>query len=184
MATANRTKKAYADALKQLLPFTPIEKIYVAQLCEICGLHRKSFYYHFQDKYDLLNWTFKTEIIEPLMKEEYEGFYQFMDRLIHRIDEERKFYEAAFRTEKLTSFGNTFASSFQDFFIEQIKFFIGKYHPKAFVPSTSVTPQQQMNYYLDTLGGSIMGNIQQWLLEKPKLSADQYAQLMITTKAL
>lgn len=29
-----------------------------------CGMNRKSFYYHFCDKYDLVNWIFDTEFSE------------------------------------------------------------------------------------------------------------------------
>ena len=40
------------------------EKISVSDICERCGMNRKSFYYHFKDKYDLVNWIFDTEFVE------------------------------------------------------------------------------------------------------------------------
>ena len=50
---SNITKKALAAALKSLMQTQAFEKISVGEICEVCELSRKSFYYHFKDKYDL-----------------------------------------------------------------------------------------------------------------------------------
>ena len=49
MADSNITKRALATALKDLLADRPFSKISVGDICEACGMSRKSFYYHFQD---------------------------------------------------------------------------------------------------------------------------------------
>lgn len=56
MADSNITKKALAASLKELMTEQSFEKINVTQICERCDMNRKSFYYHFKDKYDLINW--------------------------------------------------------------------------------------------------------------------------------
>ena len=56
MADSNITKQALATALRELMEQVPFDKIQVQHICERCGMNRKSFYYHFKDKYDLLNW--------------------------------------------------------------------------------------------------------------------------------
>ena len=61
MTEKSRTKKAIANAFKELLKEMPYSKITVAEICHRSGLSRKSFYYHFMDKYDLVNWIFDTE---------------------------------------------------------------------------------------------------------------------------
>lgn len=43
-----------------------MNKITVKQLVDDCGLNRQTFYYHFQDIYDLLGWIYKTEAIERI----------------------------------------------------------------------------------------------------------------------
>ena len=58
MADSNSTKSALADAMKKLMVCKSFAKISISDLCEECGLNRKSFYYHFKDKYDLVNWIF------------------------------------------------------------------------------------------------------------------------------
>ena len=64
MADSNITKQALAAALKELIAERPFEKISVSDICDRCRMNRKSFYYHFRDKYDLANWIFDTEFIE------------------------------------------------------------------------------------------------------------------------
>ena len=64
MAYSNITKQALAAALKELIAERPFEKISVSDICDRCRMNRKSFYYHFRDKYDLANWIFDTEFIE------------------------------------------------------------------------------------------------------------------------
>ncbi len=55
------TKKALADSLKKLLETKALEKITVKELVEDCGVNRQTFYYHFRDIYDLLDWIFATD---------------------------------------------------------------------------------------------------------------------------
>lgn len=58
MADSNITKRALAGALTELMNDIPFSKISVGDICEKCNMNRKSFYYHFKDKYDLVNWIF------------------------------------------------------------------------------------------------------------------------------
>ena len=57
------TKQALANSLKELMNTQGFSKISVKDIVEKCGMNRKSFYYHFKDKYDLVNWIFYTELI-------------------------------------------------------------------------------------------------------------------------
>lgn len=57
------TKTALAEALKELLSTKPLDKITVKDLVEKCQVNRQTFYYHFQDIYDLLGWIYKTEAV-------------------------------------------------------------------------------------------------------------------------
>ena len=50
MADSNITKRVLALTLKKLMQTESFEKINVREICEACGVSRKTFYYHFQDK--------------------------------------------------------------------------------------------------------------------------------------
>lgn len=52
----NLTKRAMADALKQLLQKRSLEHITIQDVTDVAQVSRKTFYYHFHDIYDLVEW--------------------------------------------------------------------------------------------------------------------------------
>ena len=66
---ASSTKEALGTALKKLLELKPIDKITVKDLVEECGVNRQTFYYHFDDVYDLLEWVFEEDANRVLPQE-------------------------------------------------------------------------------------------------------------------
>ncbi len=87
---ADRTKYALAAALKKLMAQKPIDKITIHDLTESCGIRRQTFYYHFEDVYDLLRWMFQEEAVALLKQHEgtllwQEGLLQ----LFHYIEDNR-----------------------------------------------------------------------------------------------
>ena len=73
MADSNITKRALSMALKELMEEQPFSKINVGDICEKCDMNRKSFYYHFKDKYDLLNWILDTELLNTALMNPPQG---------------------------------------------------------------------------------------------------------------
>ena len=59
---SNTTKRALEESLKKLLLSKPLDKITINDLTTDCGISRMTFYYHFQDIYDLLDWTLQEDI--------------------------------------------------------------------------------------------------------------------------
>ena len=62
MPDSNITKNALASAMKSLMERKSFSKISVGDICELCQMNRKSFYYHFKDKYDLVIWRLPVNI--------------------------------------------------------------------------------------------------------------------------
>ncbi len=58
---SSSTKEALSTALKKMLGVKPIDKVTVKDLVGICNVNRQTFYYHFNDVYDLLAWTFEED---------------------------------------------------------------------------------------------------------------------------
>lgn len=56
------TKQMLRDAFLSLLEKKPISKITISELVVLCDVNRKTFYYHFADVYDLLQWHLNNEI--------------------------------------------------------------------------------------------------------------------------
>ena len=79
------TKKLLADSLKELLKKKTLDKITVKELVATCGVNRQTFYYNFQDIYELLEWIFVEE--GARLKKETEEMKDWRERLHVVIDE-------------------------------------------------------------------------------------------------
>ena len=66
MGKSDVIKREFARTLKQMASEQALSSVTVSSLCAKTGLSRSTFYYHFIDLYDLINWIFDTEIILPL----------------------------------------------------------------------------------------------------------------------
>lgn len=55
------TKRIIANALEEMLRNKSIDKITVSSLIEACGVSRQTFYYHFRDIMDVLEWSIQRE---------------------------------------------------------------------------------------------------------------------------
>lgn len=80
------TKRMLAGSFKKLLSQRKLDKITVKDIVEDCGVNRQTFYYHFHDVYDLMEWTFR-DTAESLVRERVdhqewtEGVETLMDYL-------------------------------------------------------------------------------------------------------
>lgn len=62
------TKRAISASLKKLLLTKSLNKITIQDITDDCGINRQTFYYHFADIYDLVEWTC-IEDTEKVLKE-------------------------------------------------------------------------------------------------------------------
>ena len=120
MAESSITKNALADALKGLMMEKNFDKISVSDICDRCNMNRKSFYYHFRDKYDLLNWIFYIGFMEHIKFEDYEdlfdenesgkkyGIWELIEQLANYFYSEKEFYRKALLIEGQNSFKDYF----------------------------------------------------------------------------
>ena len=93
MAKAEITKRALAAALKRLLNDMSYEKVSVSMIADEAKMNRKSFYYHFKSKADLVNWILDTEFKDYLetTPEEEEG-WEVIEMLTSYLYKEKSFY--------------------------------------------------------------------------------------------
>lgn len=60
------TKRALEASLKKLLLEKPLNKITINDITEDCGVNRMTFYYHFKDIYDLVDWILVEDAAKAL----------------------------------------------------------------------------------------------------------------------
>ena len=69
-SVSEQTKLQLVAALKILMAQKSMDKITIAELTNLCNIRRQSFYYHFEDIYDLLRWMIENEAISLLKQQE------------------------------------------------------------------------------------------------------------------
>ena len=57
------TKRALATSLKKLLSQKELTKISIKDITDDCGIQRQTFYYHFDNIYDLMSKAFEYELV-------------------------------------------------------------------------------------------------------------------------
>ena len=60
------TKRALEASLKNLLLKKPLSKITINDITEDCGINRMTFYYHFKDIYDLVDWILTEDATKAM----------------------------------------------------------------------------------------------------------------------
>ncbi|MCR5207818.1 MAG: TetR family transcriptional regulator, partial [Eubacterium sp.] len=85
-------------ALKELMNSKTFDRITVSDITDKCGVHRQTFYYHFQDRYELLDWIIYNELLDPFINEfSIDNMYEKFRSLLETVTKEKKFYQMALR---------------------------------------------------------------------------------------
>ena len=108
-----------SESLKELAKKKPIEKITIKEITNEAGVIRPTFYNHFQDKYELLEWIVKEDLEAP-MRESLAGgsFKEGFVNTLKKIESERTFYENAVKLEGQNSFKETLVAAISRLIVE------------------------------------------------------------------
>ena len=93
------TKRAMEAALKKLLLEKPLTKITVSDITEECGMNRMTFYYHFKDIYDLVEWCCEEDASRALAgKKTYETWQQGLLQIFEAVLDNKPFILNVYRS--------------------------------------------------------------------------------------
>ena len=86
------TKRALEASLKNLLLKKPLNKITINDIAEDCGINRMTFYYHFQDIYDLVEWSCLEDAKKAIEnKKTHDTWQQGLISLLYAVKENKPF---------------------------------------------------------------------------------------------
>ena len=86
------TRRALAASLKNMLLKKPLNKITINDIAEDCGINRMTFYYHFKDIYDLVEWTCEEDAAKALEgKKTYNTWQQGFLNIFYAVLENKPF---------------------------------------------------------------------------------------------
>ena len=93
------TKKAIEASLKNLLLKKPFDKITINDIAEDCGISRMTFYYHFKDIYDLVEWACEEDAKKILEgKDDYKTWTQGFLNLFEEVLKNKPFILNVYRS--------------------------------------------------------------------------------------
>ena len=93
------TKQALASSLKHLLLQKPLNKITIHDIAEDCGISRMTFYYHFKDIYDLVEWACVEDAARALDgKKTYDTWQEGFLNIFHAVKQNKPFVLNVYRS--------------------------------------------------------------------------------------
>lgn len=187
------TKYAIEASLKKLLLQKPLDKITISDITEDCGISRMTFYYHFKDIYDLVEWICLEESRRALEdKKTYDTWQQGFLQILEAVRDNKPFilnvYHSISREQielylyKLTYdlLINVVEEKSQGMSIRpEDKQFIADFYKYAFVGLTldwvrhdmKEDPQVMIDHLTKLVTGNITTALERYRLDKPSASS-------------
>ena len=186
MSGSQITKKALALSIKKLMETIPLSKISIRQIADNCGVNRQTFYYHFKDKFDLVNWIYYTEAIENLAGDtNYEHWTDAMYKTLTYLMNNKSFYTNALNTPGQNAFDGYLFKETYDLIMGVVndvssgikvsttdKSFIADFYTHAFVGITvqwiknsmKEPPKVMVNKLNEVVEGSMLGALTRYTI--------------------
>ena len=162
------TARLIAEGLKNLLRTKNLDRIRIKEITDEVGLMRPTFYNYFQDKYEVVEYIFTHEVLEPMRPFLQSGLvkeaFHFM---IVAIQKDSEFYRREIMRSSQNSFRDILAGSMHDFLLPIIEEKVPKpKHP--FLTAENIT-EYYINIFLFVLT--------KWLIESPEIPVDQIMEI-------
>ena len=164
------TQMALASALTTLLEKKPLDKITIKELTDACGVTRNTFYYHFQDIYDLLSWIFvqKSEDIISHCKEEKDWKSGFMEGLCYLYDNRAMIYHV-YQSISREVLDNYLYHVVNGYALDIVQMQAQKIEPHHWISGAAI------KLTADFFRNAVLGSMIQWIREDMKTPPGQLA---------
>lgn len=165
MSDSQLTKKALSQAMKELMAQRPMEKIKINDIVKRCHMNRQSFYYHFKDKYDLVNWIYYTEFVSNIQNSLDKPDWELLEEICEFFYNNRVFYSNALKV--------TGQNSFSEYFSQVL-------HPIILAHVNEIFPNDEnKDFYATFYADAIRVSIKRWLLEGAKIPPHEFVRLLM-----
>ncbi len=164
MPDSQLTKQALSVAMKELMAELPMEKIKIGDIVERCHMNRQSFYYHFKDKYDLVNWIYYTEFFADIKNSLDMSSWELMEKICNFFFKNRIFYSNALKVTGQNSFSEYFEEVMHPIILAQVN--------EIFADDPNQT------FYATFYADAIRVSISRWLLEGAKIPPQEFVKLL------
>ncbi len=149
----------------------PFHKISVSDIMINCEMRRQTFYYHFQDKYELLGWIYKEETKENITDFiGYEKWENILNLLLEYFSQNRQFYQNAFKVEEQNSFNEYLYEHTKNLYLE----FIAKRVDGSNLTVSNERKELMASFY----SHGFVGIIKEWIENDCALETSTMSSLM------
>ncbi len=162
--------KLLAESFKELVAVTPVEKITIKEITDKAGVIRPTFYNHFQDKYELLEWIIRTEILDPILPLFQGGFIREGFTLaFQNVEKDKEFYKKACKMEGQNSFRDISEQCIKELLCQFIREQVGE--------NAKLHNWMPSEYLAEYYAQSMSYVLQRWLESDLVLPASEVAKL-------
>ena len=155
-----------AVSFKEIAVHKPIEKITIKEITDKAGVIRPTFYNHFQDKYELLEWIVKQELIlpmVPLIKEKH--IKEAVTGSMNAVLSEKVFYTNANKLSGQNSFREILFNAVKELLLS----FIGKEEFEKNIPYKWLTADVLASFISEWICYAVT----QWIEGGMKIPVDE-----------
>ena len=156
-----KTKKAFLDAFCELYSQKPIERISVQEIANKAGYNRSSFYQHFCDIYELLDYL-ENDVLNSIHQKLNDGMGGIKE--IITIFEEKGYYLNAL----FGDYGNSH-------FVERLKASIPFETHKLNIPKDNIITPYLMEFHLST----VFSLYRLWQRRQKDISPEEWFSLVL-----
>ena len=161
-----------SESFKEIATTKPIEKITIKEITDKAGVIRPTFYNHFQDKYELLEWIVQTELIDPMdpmidrgqLKESVVDALTVMSR-------EKEFFIKAVRLEGQNSFKEILVQKVTELILKKLD--AKKIEEKIVYPW--LTPQRAAEFFASTFCYAVI----EWVEDGMKVPIEDVVNIFV-----
>ena len=164
--SANLTKQHIWESFYELSGKMPFDKITVERIIARSGVSKATFYRHFRDKYDVLNYN-SLAIAERLIGfKECKSWKDFLLLMFQEIEREIVYYRRAFKTSGQNAHSQ-FLYKYSFGIVREC--YLTTYHKEELTPREYYMIAHYCHGCVDAL--------EEWLKEPEGMSAEQMAEL-------
>ena len=168
---SNITKNALAESLKKILIKKSITKITIEEIVNLTGVNRQTFYYHFDDIYDLVKWIYKNDIfLEIRENNNYDNWEDLFELLLDSVANNKIFISKTYNLSSLNKF-------IYDLLYNQINNFI--------IVNNISSDKKEIEFISKFYSYAIIGIIYDWIknnMKENKKDIIRNIKMVISTK--
>ena len=165
------TEEVLAAGMKHLITVMPFEKITVKAIADEAHVKRPTFYNHFKDKYDIVEYILKQELIEPartLMACDMLG--EAIRLILVTMKKEKKFYMHVARIDEDVIFQRIVRELFKELLLDVMR--------ERMADEDNGNPMLTMDNIAEYYAYGLSFEISKWIQKGMKMEVDEVLEAL------